>query len=552
MARAKRGMLRYACLAPVWWAVGILVVTAHALEPAAQQRLGTGPRDAVEGVASHPEHGLYVAGTLTEPTHAAHTQLTGQPDNQSKYHTGFVARLDAQGKPIAAHHFAKGLLMLTTVEVNDAGVYVGGYASPGMVAVLEKLGGFSAVIGDAQRQTPHKVPSDHWTDDRFDPEADGRGVPVVLRLSHDLQTLEAGTALEGWQSLWHVPRPLREDRWQPVGLALLSDGDVVVSHDGGYVRDPGQDNPATEDHFFYVPDHLSRLSPDLKHRRWKHDIYTPTVDPDRASAILNRPWPHDTLGSTRTLRTRTDGSHTYLVGWSPTQTGGEPWWSPFLFKLDGDGRIVWRAYNPDPQSGGNQRMNGLVADSAIRSIHIAPDGHVLFAGISDGGNSVLRYDPRDYNRNAEKLRGESWGFGGRTLFWGTVGRLNPDDPELLGGETILGRDPKNNRVQAAWPIDLVGLPDGRVAVAGRQTHGFRFTPDAWSTQPHAGFLRLYDKDFRLTFSTALPGIKPMTMATWGNRIVVVGQAITQADTTGGQAGGQAGVDVVILQMPDAQ
>ena len=501
---------------------------AQPLRETQRLRLGSGALDVVEGAAIDAQGRIYIAGMITTPltVAAAEAVNSGEADEASRYGHGFVALLNAEGQIVAAHHFAQGLAQLTTVEVNDTGVYVGGYASAKFAAVLEPLKGLRTIVSDAQRDTPHKVPADHYTDDRYDPARDGRGVPIVLRLSHDLQTIEAGTSLEGWQSVWHVPRPLGEDRWQPVGLALLDGGDVVVSHDGGYVLDPPPGSPATEEHFFYVADHVSRLSPDLKQRRWKRDLYTPRIDPEVTRQVLGRDWPHDTLGNTRTLRTRTDGTHTYLAGWSPTQTRGEPWWSPFLFKMDGEGAIVWRAYNPNPQSGGGNRMNGLVADSAIRSVNLAKDGSVLFAGIADGGNSVLRHDPRDYNVAAKTLKGEAWGFRGRTLFWGTVGRLDPDDPQLLAGDTILGRDKeRNNSVAAAWPVDLAGLDGGRVLVLGRQTRGFGFTRDAATTEPNAGFLRLYDPLFKLQHSTALPGIKPITLAHRGGRAVIVGQAI---------------------------
>ena len=51
---------------------------------------------------------------------------------------GFVAYLTADGKKILHYaEFAKGIVLLTTVQVNDRGVYVAGYASQGLEALLK-------------------------------------------------------------------------------------------------------------------------------------------------------------------------------------------------------------------------------------------------------------------------------------------------------------------------------------------------------------------------------------------------------------------------------
>ena len=49
-------------------------------------------------------------------------------------------------------------------------------------------------------------------------------------------------------------------------------------------------------------------------------------------------------------------------------TSREPWWCPFLWKLNDRGKVVWKAYSFDPMGGSGGRMGGLVSDSAIRSM----------------------------------------------------------------------------------------------------------------------------------------------------------------------------------------
>lgn len=49
-------------------------------------------------------------------------------------------------------------------------------------------------------------------------------------------------------------------------------------------------------------------------------------------------------------------------------TWREPWWCPFLWKLNDRGKVVWKAYTFDPMGGSGGRMGGLVSDSAIRTM----------------------------------------------------------------------------------------------------------------------------------------------------------------------------------------
>ena len=116
----------------------------------------------------------------------------------------------------------------------------------------------------------------------------------------------SGTYLEGWQQVWDKNRiatlgqqrrgPYREFFWQPTHLALLKSGNVVVGHDGGYFRLPtpqekaqagGDDKFLHQLTFYDVCDWVSRLSPDLKERRWKTPIYTPPTDVATAKRLKN-------------------------------------------------------------------------------------------------------------------------------------------------------------------------------------------------------------------------------------------------------------------------
>jgi hypothetical protein len=515
--------------------------------------LGGGGEDNLEGVAFGPDGHIYVVGNAAKglaglPEGVEPLVLGASPDGWA-YGRGFVAKLSADGRRLLAlARFAPGAAKCTSVAVTPRGVYVGGYASPAMEPLIADLGGLIRKGSWRQRKIDTYCPGEHHSEPRRKDAHDQRGVPFVLRLDAGLTELTAGTLLEGWQSVWRVPRPLGEDRWQPVCLAPLSTGEIAVAHDGGYNRIPEAGPPGWAD-FYRVPDYVSRLSADLSQRRWKATIYRPRVDPKRAWRHIDRTrrrfrvpadvkaWPYDSLGQTRILRMRADSrDRLYVGGWSPGRTSMEPWWTPFCLRLDGRGGVEWSVYSPDPMSGEGGRMGGLVSDAAVRSVHVDADDHLLVAGIGDGGNNVMRRDPRDYTKVPPKLRGQVYGFPGRVLFFGVVTRVDAASGRLLGGNHLAAF--VKGRYQETWATDLAPAAGGRVCAIGRHTWAFGATDDAWFRPfdeqegdksrrgRRAGahsFVRLYGPAFRLRFSTSLPGVSLMTMARRGGRFAAVGQ-----------------------------
>ncbi len=548
--RNARGLFGVAALACTGLLGGVAVAGGAEVEapaPAVPEllsatRLGTAGGDTLEGVAIADDGTIYVAGNTASPLgdlpDGIEPRVLGRSAEGWTYGCGLVARFSPDGRRLLGLlQFAPGAVKLTTVAVCRGGVYVGGYASPGLGPVVAPLGGLlPKPHGFAQRDLDTYCPGEHYSEPRRDPRNDQRGVPVVLRFSADLSRIEAGTFLEGWQSCWHVPWPLGEDHWQPVGLGVLAGGDVVVSHDGGYNRMPAPDEKAGFEHFYGVPDYVSRLSPDLARRRWRIEVYTPPVDPEKVNRYQNNfgrsrwrgTWTRDSLGNTRTLRLAVGPDDAVAIsGWSPTRTSGEPWWSSFLWKLGPDGAVRWRAYNPDPMSGKGDRMGGQVSDACVRSVAFDARGHVLAALAGDGGNNILRWDPRDYTRPAPNLRGRVTSFHGRVLFWGGVVRLHRESQEVLGGNHIGGYargEGRRGGFRAAWAKDIAPLPGGRVLAIGRNTRGFETTQDAWHRDTEGGFVRAYSPKFDLEFSTSLPDVDPATVAVRGSRAAMVGTA----------------------------
>ena len=495
-----------------------------------------------EAVTFGPDGTLYVVGRSARPLGPIPAGLKAldlaEPAKGWTYGRAFVARFSGDGKTLLGlATFADGACLLTSVAAGPGGVYVGGYASEAMEPLVAPHGGLR-VKGDwSQRQYRLYTPSEHHDEPRRQDSSDQRGVPMVLRFDAALTGLQAATLLEGWQSTWHVPRPLREDVSQPTLLGLLDGGDVVVCHDGGYAARPAEGEAIGFEHFYYVPDHVSRLSADLKQRRWHVPLQMPPGERDRIQRNLDRgrnghfgqpkiTWKHDSIGQTRPFRMAIgpDG-RIVLAGWSASRTSQEPWWTPFCVALAADdGKQVFAVYTPDPMSGGGERLGGLVSDAAVRSVAFDADGNLLISGIGDGGNSVLRQDPRDYTRPAPALKGGVHSFPGRVLFWGMVGRIDSRSGELLGGTHFNAwrATPRGQRLAEVWATDLGPWPDGAVLTIGRQTQGFATTDNAWSTGDRGAFVRLYGRDFSTRFSANIPGAALMDLAVHGRSAAAVG------------------------------
>jgi len=365
---------------------------------------GTSEDDDLQGVTVAADGTLYVVGntgaaardlpggvrpaTFGSPAREPRAPRAGEWSGH-----GFVAHLSPDGRKLLHYaQFAQGVTLLTTVQVSGQAVYVSGYASEALGELLKDRPGLI-------RRFPLNREIQQIAADRAAGKVDkiagrpglGRyGAPCVLRLSLDLQTLECGTYLEGWQQVWDKIRVTnfrrkmegnwREFFWQPTHLALLRSGDLLVCHDGGYFRLPtdkdkelaaGDDKLAERLLFYDCCDYASRLSPDLAQRAWKKAIYTPPVDPEVAKKVKDG-WPLAHYSNPRTHRLRLDKDESiFLCGWSASATSKEPWWSPYLYKLDPkSGDVLWKAYEYDPMSGGGNRMGGAVADTAMLTVKI--------------------------------------------------------------------------------------------------------------------------------------------------------------------------------------
>jgi hypothetical protein len=515
--------------------------------------LGNGEGD-IESVTAGPDGTLYVAGNTETPAAELPGGITpvtlGSDVADARCGYGFIARLSADaGRILAYAQFAKGVATLTTVQANEQGVYAGGYASDGLAPLLGNRRGLirdypltnevrlirEGKIAEACGETSvsNQPPKDPIADR---PGLGRYGAPCILKFSAELKELQAGTYLEGWQQVWDKNRVIkrainpetrkresvmvpREFLWQPTGIGLLASGDVIVSHDGGYFRlltDEDRTFAGTNTFllnklgFENVCDWVSRLSPDLSERAWRKSVYTPAVNPEVARR-LKQGWPHPWYSNPRTLRLRLDREEAIvLCGWSASATVNEPYWTPYLWKLDPKtGELVWKAYEIDPMSGPDHRMNGNVADTAVPTVAIDDDNRLLIALHSDGGNNHMGAGPRapeGVTTWATPVKKGGYG-GGLVHFNGQMHRI---DGKTRNGLAGVGTG------HCAWTIDMAALPGSNVLAVGRCNGDIQLTPDAWcpnspQANPNA-YVRAYDSVFNMTFSTTVPGVWPFELA----------------------------------------
>jgi hypothetical protein len=519
------------------------IAVADAGAPLSLERaslFGTSGDDDIQSACVAPDGTIYIAGNTgismkQIPGGAALSRLGDGVDKPMCGH-GFVARLSSDGGRVLAYaEFGKGVLSLTTVQANAKAVYVAGYATRGLEQLLNDVPGLLREY--PLRKEIALLEAGQWREavgedtSKPDPIPESRhgqlgryGAPCVLRLSADLNAVESGTYLEGWQQVWAKDRTYRRIRdpktnkkrfiyvptefsWQPTHLSLLKSGDLVVCHDGGYFRlltpedralvekvgDPGL---AKRLGFYDMCDHLTRLSSDLDRQAYTKRIYTPATNIAVAKRIKTG-WPYPHYSSPRTHRMRLDRSeNVYVCGWSASATSREPWWSPYVWQISAsDGSVTRKILETDPMSGKDNRMGGAVADRAIGAIAV-DRSNLFYSSYSDGGYSGLLH------------------------FSGTIFRTD----KKTGAERA-----KAKTAPCFWTVDLAAMPGNQVLALGR-CNGIKTWPeDAWQQgdpeeHPQA-WLRVYSDKMEPTFTTAIRGVTPYALCELDSgRYMIVGRS----------------------------
>jgi hypothetical protein len=223
-----------------------------------------------------------------------------------------------------------------------------------------------------------------------------------------------------------------------------------------------------------------------------------------------------------------DGS-AYLGGDENSRTNKEPWRKPFLYKVDRTGKIAWEVWRWNSKLVGSDAKK-LESDSSVRHVGFQPDGKMVVAGWSDGGNSVFNRQPGDLDADV-KYTGfidSLWGAGVGTF--SRLLRLEGDPPRLLDGTIWCAFLLDKNKPNSAAIDAMAVLDDGRVAVGGGASFALVETPDAWAKSFPNGAgganLSIFSADLKdLLFSTALPSAdRRVALGKAGTRLVAACRA----------------------------
>jgi hypothetical protein len=233
-----------------------------------------------------------------------------------------------------------------------------------------------------------------------------------------------------------------------------------------------------------------------------------------------------------------DGS-SFFGGDRNTHTGREPYRQPYCYKYDPTGKKVQTLWEPVPKDIGADGAY-LQSDSSIRAMAVDQDGFLVFAGWSDGGNSVLGRQPLDF-RNG--IPGKGMGISTAGMGVGSVSHLMRIDaktfegrqhciwmailPNYFGGPGQKGRGKPNG----AAVNQLAVLAGGEVVAIGAAATGMIQTPNAFWKDPmlpdkHGGpTVTVFRPDLSgLMFSSYLPGIDAPVAAPTRKGLLVVGRS----------------------------
>jgi len=271
----------------------------------------------------------------------------------------------------------------------------------------------------------------------------------------------------------------------------------------------------------------------------------------------------------------------WVGGDQNTNTGFEPWRSPFLYQFAADGsEVLQRLYTwkgPDVRADGKQ----LQADSFIKFLTFSADGRLWMSGGSDGGNTVLMKEPDNLDVAQDALSGTCFpgachGYKGAKKT-GMFARMTEDGSDLERASWVVpyvemkpgshldppcgckgpafNRDTKNVNPGSFELNQLFPLADG-VLVIGNPWGVGPATENGWFYNTHypkggIGWIGKFTPDLsEISWATMVPGSKNMFGAVQGSRLLLTGWAKDYSSITLDPA--EAGWDAALPTSPDAQ
>lgn len=228
-----------------------------------------------------------------------------------------------------------------------------------------------------------------------------------------------------------------------------------------------------------------------------------------------------------------------------TNTGRQPWRSPYLYCFDRTGAKLWKLWEWTPRlcacGGGG---NGLCSDSSPRSADYDRNGDMIVGGWSDGGNSVFTRQPGDLDKPApiKGLGMSSWGMRSANSL-GYILRIDPVTKQQKSATMWLAYVPEDfsdakyrGAPNFANVEEIRVLEGGAVAFRGSGASGIVQTPNAFYRYPHDGkkhggeVAAIVTGDFaHCLFSSYLPACHELRLGSAGKRLLVVSSSSGASD-----------------------
>jgi len=178
------------------------------------------------------------------------------------------------------------------------------------------------------------------------------------------------------------------------------------------------------------------------------------------------------LHMTQDVAVSDEPAYAYSIGFANKHTGVEPVQVPYLRAHTHQGVEVWKGYDwPGNYTNNGDKHQGSQADTRGYRVTMGADGKLYAAYESHGGNSIIRYDPFDVMKDAQKAGGDkyhqSWGMNGAAAI-SHICRYEPQTGDILLYQTFVVRLTSNNRANTfrSDQGDIIADSQGRVYFAG--------------------------------------------------------------------------------------
>ena len=243
----------------------------------------------------------------------------------------------------------------------------------------------------------------------------------------------------------------------------------------------------------------------------------------------------------------------WVGGDKNTNTGYEPWRSPFLFQYaasNGERKtVLWDWPGPAVRADGKQ----LQADSFIRFLQFSADGRLWVGAGSDGGNTVLTKKPDNLDQAQDALSGSCFsgpcfGYKGAKKT-GKFGRMNASITDFERASWVVpygGMDPgahldppcgcKGGNFQGtgvnpgSFAVSAMLPIADSVIILGNPWGKGPATKDGWfynTVYPGGGigWMAVFSNDLKqITQASMIPGTRNAIGAYRGGRLLVAGKA----------------------------